>query len=391
MPTMCDYPQQFEPDSLGSFSDVHNFSGGPGALPQIVLQEAQQAIARAPGTNISVLGVSHRSQWFRDVLDETEDNIRDLLNVPSKYRVLFLQGGGTMQFSMVPMNMLRGAGKCADYLTTGYWSEKAIVEARKEGTVNEAWNGKANGFCDLPAPDECNFTPNAAYLHYVSNETVEGLQFPYLPGLQEIPRVCDMSSDFLSRPIDIGSYSLVYAHAQKNMGPAGVTIVIVEEEVMHRAPENIPSIMDYRLFAQHRSNYNTPPVFAIYTMMLVTRWLKGTVGGLVEMADINRCKAATLYKTIDESDGFYRCRASKRYRSNMNACFDLPTPSLTDKFLTSAERAGFVGLTGHRSIGGVRASLYNGVTLQAVQNLSEFMRWFRSQMDNDDRAGVRNG
>ncbi len=391
MPTMCDYPQSVEEYSDTSFSDLHNFSGGPGALPQVVLQQAHEAIIKAPGTNISLLGVSHRSHWFQNVLDEAEFNIRTLLNVPSSYHILFLQGGGTMQFSMVPVNLLRGGNQCADYLTTGYWSKKALTEARKEGTIHEAWNGESDGFRRLPEPGECRFSSGAAYLHYISNETVEGLQFPYLPGLRGVRRVCDMSSDFLSKPFDISDYAVIYAHAQKNMGPAGVTIVIVHEDVLQDAPQNIPSIMDYRLFAQHRSNYNTPPVFAIYTMMLVTRWLQNDVGGLGNMSDINRRKAKTLYGAIDSSYGFYRGTACHAHRSQMNATFVLPTPDLTNLFLVSAEQAGFVGLTGHRSLGGIRASLYNGVTVQAVEDLVEFMDWFRLQHGTDDLAGVQNG
>ncbi len=373
------------------FTNTHNYSGGPGVLPESVLQKTQEAIRQAPGTDISLLGISHRSAWFRNVLDEAEANIRTLLNVPYTYHILFLQGGGTMQFSMVPMNMLKERTQCADYITTGYWSEKAVAEAEKEGAVNQAWNGCHEGFHRLPAPSELKLSNHAAYLHYVSNETVEGLQFPFLPGLPHVPRVCDMSSDFLSKPFDITNYSLVYAHAQKNLGPAGVTIAIVHEDVLRNAPDKLPSIMDYRLFAEHRSNFNTPPVFAIYTVNLVTRWLLDEIGGLVNMSLINSAKAAVVYASIDLSDGFYRGRASCDSRSQMNASFTLPNEKLTTAFLHHACMAGFVGLEGHRSVGGIRASLYNGLTLEAAEDLAEFMNWFRSEYGCYRHSEVRNG
>ncbi len=355
-----------------------NFSGGPGALPESVLEETQRAIRQVPGQELSVLGMSHRSRWFREVVDEAEANIRELLQVPADYRVLFLQGGGTLQFSMVPMSFLRGTGRVAEYLHTGYWSGKAIDEARREGQVRVLWSGEDTGFHRLPGKDELAFDSNAAYLHYVANETVEGLQFHRLHGLEGVPRICDMSSDFLSRPFDVSRFGLVYAHAQKNLGPAGVTVVMIHDDMLRRIPDNLPSMLDYRSHAAAGSIYNTAPVFAIYVTMLVTRWLRDEIGGVDAMRELNVAKAARLYAAIDTSDGFYRGHAVARDRSLMNVAFRLPTAELEQKFLDLALVAGFHGLAGHRSLGGVRASIYNAVTLEAVESLCQFMEFFRN-------------
>jgi phosphoserine aminotransferase len=354
-----------------------NFSGGPGALPESVLQEAQRAIGEVPGVGQSVLGISHRSDWFREVVAQAEDNFRALLNIPDHYRVLFLQGGGTLQFSMVPMTLLRGRNRMADYLHTGYWSGQAIAEARKEGPVRVAWSGAAEGFARLPEAGETRLSRTAAYLHYVSNETVEGLQFDQPLGRDDVPRVCDMSSDFLSRPLDIERFALVYAHAQKNLGPAGVTVVVLREDVLDNVPESLPAMLDYREHARAGSVYNTPPVFAIYVTMLVTRWLRDEIGGLEAMAEINRRKADLLYEAIDASAGFYRGHAHPRSRSQMNVAMALPSEELERKFLSMASAAGFYGLAGHRTLGGIRASIYNAVTVPAVEALCSCMRFFR--------------
>jgi len=354
-----------------------NFSGGPGALPESVLDETQQAIGEVPGTGQSVLGISHRSEWFREVVAETEENFRMLLDLPDHYRVLFLQGGGTLQFSMVPMTLLRGRNRVAEYLHTGYWSGKAVAEARKEGEVRVVWSGAAEGFTRLPEPGECRFASKAAYLHYVSNETVEGLQFDEPQGREDVPRVCDMSSDFMSRPVDIERFALVYAHAQKNLGPAGVTVVVLRDDVLESVPEGLPAMLDYREHARAGSIYNTPPVFAIYVTMLVSRWLREEIGGLDAMAAINCRKAELLYETIDASGGFYRGHAAPGSRSPMNVAMTLPSEELERKFLSMARQAGFYGLEGHRTLGGIRASLYNAVTVEAVEELCSFMRFFR--------------
>jgi phosphoserine aminotransferase len=380
MPTSRTYLSS--PTTLNA--NCFNFSGGPGALPESVLKETQRAIRQVPGQELSVLGMSHRSPWFRNVVDEAEANIRELLRVPADYRVLFLQGGGTLQFSMVPISFLRGTGRVAEYLHTGYWSGKAIDEARREGQVRVLWSGENGGFRHLPGEDELRFDSKAAYLHYVANETVEGLQFHRLQGVEGVPRICDMSSDFLSRPFDVSRFGMVYAHAQKNLGPAGVTVVLVHDDMLRRIPDNLPSMLDYRTHAEAGSIYNTAPVFAIYVTMLVTRWLREEIGGVEQMQVVNAAKAARLYATIDQSDGFYRGHAASKDRSLMNVAFRLPSEELEKKFLELAKIAGFHGLAGHRSLGGVRASIYNAVTLEAVESLCEFMEFF----GNSHRAEI---
>lgn len=360
-------------------SNALNFSGGPGALPESVLQQVQEAIIRVPDVGLSILGISHRSDWFAAAVAEVEANIRSLLGLGDDYHVLLLQGGATQQFSMVPMTLLRGKAQAADYLHTGYWSGKALPEARREGPVRVAWSGESEGFCRLPGDDELSFSPDAPYLHYISNETVEGLQFHRLLGRDEVPRICDMSSDFLSRPCDAGRFSLIYAHAQKNIGPAGVTVVVVKDRLLQDNPADLPGFLDYRSHVQAHSNFNTPPVFAIYVVLLVTRWLLGEIGGLERMAEVNRGKAALLYGALDDSDGFYRGRAARADRSLMNVAFTLPTPALEQQFLEQARLAGLSGLGGHRAIGGIRASLYNALTLPAVERLVAFMADFRQR------------
>jgi len=354
-----------------------NFSGGPGVLPESVLQQAQQAIIEVPETGLSVLGISHRSDWFAAVVSELEANIRALLGLPDSYHVLLLQGGATQQFSMLPMALLRASAHPADYLHTGYWSGKSIPSAQREGPVRVAWSGEADGFTRLPGDDELELSGNAPYLHYVSNETVEGVQFHRVLGRDDVPRVCDMSSDFLSRPCCAERYSFIYAHAQKNIGPAGVTVVLMRDELLQRVPTDLPGFLDYRVQAQAHSNYNTPPVFAIYVVLLVTRWLRDEIGGVARMDAINRAKADVLYRLLDDSDGFYRGRARASDRSLMNVAFTLETPERERLFLAEALAAGFSGLAGHRAIGGVRASIYNAMTLSAVEELAGFMDDFR--------------
>lgn len=360
-------------------SNALNFSGGPGALLESVLRQVQQAIIGVPEVGLSILGISHRSDWFAAVVAEVEANIRTLLGLGTDTHVLLLQGGATQQFSMVPMTLLRGKAQAADYLHTGYWSGKSLPEARREGPVRVAWSGEAEGFNRLPGDDELSFSPDAPYLHYISNETVEGLQFHRIPGRDDVPRICDMSSDFLSRPCQAERFSLIYAHAQKNIGPAGVTVVVVKDQLLRDNPAELPGFLDYRSQVAAHSNFNTPPVFAIYVVLLVTRWLLAEIGGLEAMAGINRAKATLLYEALDESDGFYRGRAALADRSLMNVSFKLPTPALDWKFLEEARLAGLSGLGGHRAIGGIRASIYNALTLPAVERLVEFMADFRRQ------------
>ena len=354
-----------------------NFSGGPGALPESVLRQVQESMMEVPGVGLSILGISHRSDWFASVIAEVENNVRSLLGLSENYQVLLLQGGATQQFSMVPMTLLRGKVHPAEYLHTGYWSGKALPEASREGPVRVAWSGEASGFRRLPNDDELVFSPDAPYLHYVSNETVEGLQFHRVLGRDDVPRVCDMSSDFLSKPCEAERFSLIYAHAQKNIGPAGVTVVLLRDELLRDAQNNLPGFLDYRKHIQTHSNFNTPPVFAIYVILLVTRWLLNDIGGVANMDQINRRKADLLYRMLDGSDGFYRGRAAPEDRSLMNVAFNLATPALEKQFLAEALAAGFSGLAGHRAIGGMRASIYNALTLPAVEKLLGFMEDFQ--------------
>ena len=354
-----------------------NFSGGPGALPTSVLADIQQAILEVPGTRLSLLGISHRSDWFAAVVHELEDNVRSLLGLGKNFHVLMLQGGATQQFSMVPMTLLRGKSQPAEYLQTGYWSSKPVQEARREGPVRVLWSGQGTGFDSLPRNAELDFSPDASYLHYVSNETVEGLQFHEVLGLDAVPRVCDMSSDFLSRPCEAERFSIIYAHAQKNIGPAGVTMVLLRDDVLAGANTDLPDFLNYRTQIDSHSNFNTPPVFSIYVTLLVTRWLMHQVGGLAQMDLINREKAAKLYQFLDASDGFYQGRARAADRSLMNVVFQLPSQELEARFLAESSEAGFSGLGGHRAIGGIRASIYNALSVSAVDSLLGFMADFQ--------------
>lgn len=364
---------------MNTLSNNLNFSAGPGALPESVLQQTQESIIAVPEVGLSILGISHRSDWFASVVTELEGNIRTLLDLPKNYHVLFLQGGATQQFSMIPMALLRGKTSPADYLHTGYWSGKGLAEARREGQVREVWSGESSGYTRLPGDNELDFSAAAPYLHYVSNETVEGLQFHRVLGRDDVPRVCDMSSDFLSQPCEAERYSLIYAHAQKNIGPAGVTVVLIRDELLADTPSDLPGFLDYRSQVQSHSIFNTPPVFAIYVVLLITRWLLNDIGGLKRMAEINKSKAELLYGVLDDSDHFYRGRAEASARSLMNVTFKLADPEKEKRFLAEAEASGFSGLAGHRSTGGVRASLYNGLTLAAVEQLVDFMQDFQSR------------
>ncbi|SDK42904.1 phosphoserine aminotransferase apoenzyme [Methylophilus rhizosphaerae] len=355
-----------------------NFSGGPGALPESVLQQLHTAMLCVPETGLSILGISHRSEWFAQVVHELENNIRQLMGLPSSTRVLMMQGGATQQFSMLPMNLLRN-GESADYIHSGYWSGKAIHEAEKSGRLQQAWSGKADQFSRLPSDAELALSKDAAYFHYVSNETVEGLQFHRVPGLETVPRICDMSSDLLSAPAEFNRYAMIYAHAQKNIGPAGVTVVILRDDFMNTLPDDLPGFINYHAQADAHSIYNTPPVFAIYSVLLVTRWLRDEIGGLHNMAQRNQAKADCLYQLLDDHADFYRGRAATADRSKMNVVFNLPDAGIEQAFLQAARQAGFSGLNGHRSIGGIRASIYNGLEFAATEHLADFMRQFHKR------------
>ncbi len=356
-----------------------HFAAGPAALPLPVLEEIQRDLVVHPEIGVSVLEVSHRSQWFEGVLAAAEYNLRTLLRVPDNYRILFLQGGASLQFAMVPMNFLHGAGRGADYIVTGAWSEKALQEAQKQGAARASWSGKAEGYTRVPSPHEPQFDPAAAYVHYTSNETIHGVQFSRTPSGGGLPLVCDCSSDFLSRPIDVEAHALLYAGAQKNAGPAGVTIVIIRDDHLERVPQGLPAMLDYRLLAKERSLYNTPPVFGVYVVWLVSRWLLEQVGGLERMAEINERKARLIYQALDASEGYYRGHARPESRSQMNVTFRLPNEELEKTFLKEAESRGLTELKGHRSVGGIRASLYNAVPLEAAETLAAFLEEFRRE------------
>jgi len=356
-----------------------NFSGGPGALPESVLLQVQESIHTEPDTGLSILGISHRSKWFADVVAEAEQNVLSLLELTDDYHVLFLQGGATQQFSTIAMSLMGTTSGVPEYLLTGYWSGKSVVDAQHIGKIRTLWSGESEGYSRLPSDEELTFSPDAPYLHYISNETVEGLQFQRILGLDSVPRIVDMSSDFLSCPCEAHRFSMIYAHAQKNLGPAGVTIVVIRKDLVERCKDDLPGFLDYRSQIKAGSIFNTPPVFAIYVVLLITRWLKNDIGGLVNMNAINAAKAALLYRAIDASQGFYLGRSQKQDRSLMNVAFNLNTPELEKKFLETSSAAGFSGLNGHRAIGGMRASLYNGVTLKAVEDLVEFMNDFQKQ------------
>lgn len=324
------------------------------------------------GIGMSVMEISHRSKHFALVLESAEKGIRDLLNVPGNYRILFLQGGASLQFSMIPMNFLK---RSADYVVTGAWGEKAIKEARKCGDVNVIYSTKESGFRSVPAQDELNFSQTADYVHYCSNETIDGVEFKYDLDGAGIPVVCDASSNILSKPIDVEKYALIYAGAQKNIGPSGVTLVIIRDDLLERVPENQFSMLDYRQIAANDSMLNTPNTWGIYLVSLVCEWLKEK-GGISAMAKINAEKAKILYEAIDAGDGFYSGHAEKSARSLMNVTFRLPTEDLEKQFVEEAAANGFDGLKGHRSVGGIRASIYNAFPHEGVEKLVEFMKDF---------------
>jgi phosphoserine aminotransferase len=358
---------------------VFNFSAGPATLPLRVLEEAQRDLVALPGLGISPLEVSHRAPWFSEVIDEAEANLRALLSIPESHAVVFSQGGATQQFSMVALNLLRGTGGVAEYVVTGSWGAKALAEAAKEGAARAAWSGRDEGFVRVPSDDELDavLSPGAAYVHITSNETIQGVAFHAEPSVPAAtPLLADMSSDFLSRPVGVGAYGLIYAGAQKNAGPAGVTVAIVERSLLERVPDGLPTILDYRTYVEHGSRYNTPPVFSIYILMLVTRWLRDEVGGLEAQRSANEAKSAALYEVIDASDGFYRGHAQITSRSPMNVTWRLPSEDLDRMFLREAAEAGMVELKGHRSLGGIRASLYNAMPLAGARALADLMRSF---------------
>jgi len=348
-----------------------NFYAGPAALPLPVLEQVREEIVDYHGMGLSLLETSHRSSEYDEVHNGAIRLIRKLLKVPENYHVLFLGGGATLQFAMVPLNFL-GSGTC-DFTLTGSWASKAYKDAKKIGTVNVLYDGADKKYTMLP--DSLQPTPGAAYLHLTSNETIGGLQWHSFPDPGQIPMVADMSSDILSRPIPVERFSLIYAGAQKNLGPAGTTVVIVREEMIERCPDTLPAYLSYRTHSENNSLYNTPPVFGVYIVKLVLEWIEKQ-GGVEKVALVNEQKAEQLYSAIDSSDGFYRCPVDPRFRSKMNVVFRLPTEELEQSFVAESKKQGMIGLKGHRSVGGCRASIYNATSVEGVATLVEFMKDF---------------
>jgi phosphoserine aminotransferase len=358
---------------------VYNFSPGPAVLPLAVLQEAQRDLLALPGLGVSVLEIGHRTKWFENVIETTIENLRRLLALPDNYKVLFLQGGSRLQFSMVPMNLLGGPGRTADYIVTGSWGQTAAQEAQREGEASIAFTGKPTNFDRLPTAADLKLNTGATYVHFTSNETIQGVQFLDEPAVGSVPLVCDASSDFLCRPLPMERYGLLYACAQKNAGPAGVTIVIVRDDVLAKCSDKVPAMLSYPQHAQNNSLLNTPPVFAVYIVNLVTRWLLDEIGGLAKMRDLNEKKAKLLYAAIDASGGFYQGHAQSKCRSLMNVTYRLPNDEAEEKFLAEAKERGLHYLKGHRSVGGIRASIYNAMPLAGVEALAQFMNEFRKK------------
>ena len=353
---------------------VHNFGAGPAALPLDVLEEVQRQLLDFEGTGMSILEMSHRSGVYDRIHHQAMVDILELLGGGDDHVVLFMGGGARTQFAVVPMN-LRPPGGAADYLTTGSWSEMAFAEAKKGGAAHELWSSAASGHSSVPARGEYQVHPGAAYLHYTSNNTIAGTQYTDLPAAGDVPLVCDMSSDIFSRPIDLARFGLIYAGAQKNLGPAGVTLVVVRKDLLERSGPHLADTLSYAKMAAKDSLLNTPPVFAIYIVGLVVRRLLDQ-GGLETVSQKNDEKASLLYDAIDSSDGFYRGHAQPASRSKMNVTFRLATPELEAAFVKAAAEHDLVGLKGHRSVGGIRASIYNAVGLESVKALVEFMGTF---------------
>jgi len=361
--------------STVSTDRIYNFSAGPAVLPEAVLRQAQDELLCLQGVGMSVMELSHRGKVFEDILAQAKADLRTLMGIPDSHQVLFLQGGASMQFSMVPMNFLPPGGS-ADYVVTGSWGEKAVKEAKRCGNVNIAGTSEDTNFDRVPS--SITASPDAAYLHFTSNETIQGVEFKSEPDSGGKRLFCDMSSDILSRPIEVGKYDLIYAGAQKNMGPAGATVVILREDLLAKVNPGLHTMLDYKVMADNDSLYNTPPCFSIYMIGLVARyWLDE--GGLPSVYERNQRKAGVIYDAIDESGGFYRGHAQPDSRSLMNVTFRLPSEELEAQFAKDAKAAGFDGLKGHRSVGGIRASIYNAFPEQGCTALANFMDEFRKK------------
>ncbi len=354
---------------------VYNFGAGPCTLPLSALEEAQAEFLDFAGTGMSILEISHRSAPYVEVYEAAQANMRKLLNVPDNYKIVFMQGGATMQFSMLAMNYLQGG--TADYVVAGTWGKKAIAEAKKEGEPRVVFNSAEENFKSMPKQADIDFNPDAAYFHYTSNETIQGVEHrtPYDTG--GVPQICDMSSDFMAYPVDVSKYAMIYAGAQKNAAPAGLTIAIISDEQLAKAPDNVHTYLDYRIHAAKDSAYNTPPVFPIYMLSKVTSWMLNEVGDLDAMYVRNKAKADTIYNAIDNSGGFYKGHAVKDNRSIMNITWTMNTPELESKFMAEATKHDLIALKGHRSVGGLRASIYNAMSPEGCNALADFMAEFQ--------------
>jgi len=355
---------------------IYNFSAGPAVLPEEVLKEAQENLFTLPGVGMSILEISHRSKTFDKIIGDARDDLRTLLDISQDYEILFLQGGASLQFSMVPLNIMPPVNK-ADYIVTGSWSKKAVKEAKRVGEVNIAATAEDTKFNRIPKQAELKLNADAAYVHFTSNNTIYGTEWQTEPVVGSVPLVCDASSDILHKKIDINKYALVYAGAQKNMGPAGVTLVIIRKDMLERSSDTLHTMLNYKTHVENGSMYNTPTTFGIYIINLVAKWLKKN-DGLDAMYKLNKEKAEILYKCIDDSDGYYKGHAEKDSRSLMNVTFNLHSAELEQKLIAEATAAGFSGLKGHRSVGGLRASIYNAFPKKGVQDLVDFMKNFQT-------------
>ncbi len=356
---------------------IYNFAAGPAILPEPVLKEAQEQLWALPGVGMSILEISHRSKTFDKIIAEAKEGLKSLLGIGDDYSLLFLQGGASLQFSMVPLNLLV-KNKKADYIVTGSWSKKAVKEAKRVGTVNIAASTEDGNFKRIPKQEELKLDPEADYVHFTSNNTIYGTEWHKEPEVGNVPLVCDASSDILHKKIDVNKYALIYAGAQKNIGPSGVTLVILRKDLLERSSDSLHTMLNYKTHVENDSLYNTPNTFGIYIIALVCKWLK-SIGGLDGMYKINKEKADVLYKCIDESGGYYKGHADKDSRSLMNITFNLATEELEKKLISEATAAGFDGLKGHRSVGGLRASVYNAFPKKGVEDLVSFMKDFQKK------------
>jgi phosphoserine aminotransferase len=355
---------------------AYNFNAGPSALPLSVLKRAQEELLNFQNTGMSVMELSHRSKEYDAVHTRAKELLRKLMNIPETHDILFLQGGASLQFSMVPMNLL-SEGKVANYVLTGSWSEKALKEAKKLGSTHVAASSKEANYTYIPSLQDIGICQQAAYLHITSNNTIYGTQWHEFPDVS-VDLVADMSSDILSRKVNVEKFALIYAGAQKNLGPSGVTVVIIRKDLLENIPKHLPTMLNYSTYSSSNSLYNTPPTFAIYMLSLVLEWVEEQ-GGVGVIEQRNKEKAEILYQCIDESSGFYNPHAEKNSRSFMNVTFTLPNEELTKTFLAEAKERGFVGLAGHRSVGGCRASIYNAVPIEACEALADFMNAFKTK------------